>query len=48
MHFDWILVMAILVLPSAIAISAIMAINGRYGVYGNNYGNTKMTVINVQ
>ena len=48
MHFDWILLMAILVLPSAIAISAIMAINGRYGVYGNHYVNTKMTVMNIQ
>ena len=38
----------ILVLPSAIAIRAIIAINGCYGIYGNSHGTANMATKGIQ
>jgi len=48
MLFHWIPIKALLVLPSAIAIRAIMAINGPDGIYGNNYGTAYMATMGIQ
>ena len=48
MTFHWIPIKAILVLPSAIAIRAIIAINGCYGIYGNSYGTANMATMGIQ
>ena len=43
-----VLLSCILVLPSAIAITAITAINGCYGIYGNSHGTANMATIGIQ
>ena len=48
MTFHWIPINAILVLPSAIAIRAIIAINGCYGIYGNSHGTANMATMGIQ
>jgi len=48
MLFRWMPIGALLVLPSAIAIRAIMAINGPDGICGNSYGTAYMATMGVQ
>ena len=48
MTFHWKPIKAILVLPLAIAIKAIIAINGCYGIYGNSHGTANMATMGIQ